>query len=135
VSKLLTRQDIFDLAINGIIAQGAFSVTPRDNLYRGGQCLYRGPNNTRCAIGMLIPDKEYDPVFEGLGVNEVLKHNITFNMSFALDIDVTFLSSLQSVHDVSSSSTDPWPIFQRYATKMANQYKLSLKNITFKKDI
>ena len=29
-----------------------------------GQCVYRGPNNKRCAIGCLIPDEIYDPVWD-----------------------------------------------------------------------
>lgn len=45
-------------------------------------CQYRGPNGTKCAIGHLIPDEMYDPVFEsksGEYLTGLSHHNYTNN--------------------------------------------------------
>jgi hypothetical protein len=132
--KLLTRQAIFDLAINGIIAQGAFSVADRDMGILAGQCRYRGPNNTRCAIGMLIPDAEYVPEMEGKSSSQALSGSNLFE-GFAPDVDHNFLSALQNTHDAASNEADPWPFFQLLAAETATEFHLSLANITFKETL
>jgi hypothetical protein len=50
----MTRQEMFNRAAQGILAQGCASYdTDRQ------ACMYRGPNNTKCAIGYLMPDGKY----------------------------------------------------------------------------
>lgn len=57
--NMLTNQEIFNKAINGLMAQGAPSVDAE------GHCLYRGPNGLKCGAGQLIDDEFYSPKFEG----------------------------------------------------------------------
>jgi hypothetical protein len=59
---MLTRQEIFDKAVGGVIAHGGPSVK---RLAFGVECLYRGPDGRRCAAGQLVPDHLYDPRAEG----------------------------------------------------------------------
>lgn len=54
-------QDIFDRTVNHLRAQGP-SIDPR------GSCRYRWEANgkvLKCAVGLHIPDEEYDEGFEG----------------------------------------------------------------------
>ncbi len=34
-----------------------------------GVCLYRGPDGKKCAVGLFIPDSEYDPEMERAAFN------------------------------------------------------------------
>ncbi|MGB0800112.1 MAG: hypothetical protein ACPGRD_12415, partial [Planktomarina sp.] len=67
----------------------------RDN---GQVCLYRGPNNTACLIGHLIPDEEYKPYFDEdcPTIQEVLRR--AFNIDYDTDIEDAWLA-FQSCHD------------------------------------
>lgn len=58
-----TPQQIFDQVANHLYEQAKQSVG--DN-----GCMYRGPNNLKCAAGCLISDEEYKKKFDGPdGVN------------------------------------------------------------------
>lgn len=50
-----------------LIEQG---VQARDESHES--CSYRGPNKTACAVGCLIPDSEYKPIFEGDSISGLL---------------------------------------------------------------
>lgn len=53
----MNNQQAFTQAIQGLIAQGRPST-------RINTCVYRGPDNRKCAIGHLIPDSLYRESFE-----------------------------------------------------------------------
>jgi len=69
------------------------------------KCLYRGPNNTRCAIGLLIPDEKYRPSIEGESCydDKVLE-------CFTIPVGLTKgdLSEIQYSHDTASNQEDGW---------------------------
>lgn len=52
---MFDRQKLFDTGVAGIIAQGGPALAT-DKL----SCRYRGPNNTKCALGHSISDKDYE---------------------------------------------------------------------------
>jgi hypothetical protein len=61
----MNRQRIFDEAAAFILKQGkksCRSIKKRDGM---PPCAYRGVGGCRCAIGYKIPDRQYDPGFEG----------------------------------------------------------------------
>ena len=67
---------MFLAALNGIRAQNyalsaAASVDPDDG--ETTICLYRGPNNTRCAFGHSLPDEHFLPRHEGQGAHIVMQ--------------------------------------------------------------
>src|SRR3546814_5767296 len=47
------HQEALNRAVRGIVAQGQLAKNEDDD------CLYRGPNNTKCGVGHLIPDNLY----------------------------------------------------------------------------
>ncbi len=98
-----TAQEVFDFALTKIREQGKPSM--QLNEYNGVEaCLYRGPNNTKCAIGHMIPDSDYDPEIERQDINTAvqimypgfgyLNHN-TYPMR-------CLLQKLQQAHDNAS---------------------------------
>lgn len=80
---------------------------------KDGDCLYRAPDGSKCAIGCLIPDDKYSPEFEhksaargiyryGLGIKsqpEVYNlGKVLATLGFTSE-DEHFISQLQSIHD------------------------------------
>ena len=93
----MTDQQMFTKVARHLIKQGKKSI-------KDGQCLYRGPEGTSCAIGCLIPDEMYTEEIEGKAVSEhealelVLASLGITNLNLAMD--------LQSIHD--GYSPDSW---------------------------
>lgn len=78
---------------------------PATTLDRIGEalCAYRGDNGRKCAVGCLIPDSEYDPYIEGLGVGTIGKKYFPKSL---MGIDRAFLAKMQSIHDTFNSKND-----------------------------
>lgn len=95
----LTMQQTFDKVSRHLFKQGRPSVSI------GGTCLYRGPNNTRCAVGCLIPDELYQKKMDcGFAVQSLFNEwpNLweQFDMEGrSFDDWRVFLRDLQRVHD------------------------------------
>ena len=90
-----SKQETFDLVAAHLLVQNAKS----EDSYA---CLYRGPNGRKCAVGVLIPDSDYDPALEGLLAND-LKLTPILNK---LGIDPELAADLQDVHD--SHDPEEW---------------------------
>jgi len=76
----------------------------RDRETHRNSCLYRGPNNTMCAAGCLIPDKLYKKELEGVAINAFLNRYSTIYYNKNIDhifknIDSDLLRFLQAIHD------------------------------------
>lgn len=83
-----TKQEIFDLAFNGLRAQGF-----RQSAEEGG-CLYRGPDGLKCAIGHCIADSDYRSHFEG-------ERKDAFEAAGVSGPLFAFACELQRAHDLS----------------------------------
>ena len=89
----MTRQEMFDKAYRGLAAQ---SFRPSKKEGPSGDCVYRGPNGMKCAVGFLIDD-ETALRMEGYGQ---IKNCFECEIAMPFDRkDVEFLSSLQDAHD------------------------------------
>jgi len=95
----MTHQDAFTKMKNFLLAQNAKSEVKNEIENR---CLYRGPNNTACAVGCLIPDDEYSPEFEAMSLVRVQE-----SVSTLRDLRFEFLFGAQRVHDAYPVSL--WP--------------------------
>ena len=101
-----------------------------------GSCMYRGPNDRRCAIGWLIPDALYDPFLEEIDLSLVLD-KLTDNKKFE-GVDKDFLRDFQLVHDENSVAVKngKWDKnFKVVLKKLGKNYKLEtkfLKKLEFK---
>jgi hypothetical protein len=90
-----TRQEIFDLAWNGLKAQGFLRSTSQALRESLSPCAYRGDSGRRCAIGHCIPDDAYKPRLEGASAsNKDVVEAANIDPS-----DAGFVRDLQWCHD------------------------------------
>jgi hypothetical protein len=96
VSKF--QQDTFNTVWNHFVVGGGLpSYKPAP---RGVECLYRGPNGSKCGIGILIADEDYDEAIEGSSVESL--HPSLFGLGANTDQedrDFEFLMDIQAAHD------------------------------------
>ena len=93
---MITNQEIFDKAWQAfVVEQRPASVgQPDDGVGLSLSCLYRGPDGSRCAIGLCIPDDLYDPCMERQGPQDL---HCDFDIEFE---DTNFATAAQEVlHD------------------------------------
>lgn len=67
-----------------------------------GDCLFRGPNGTKCAVGVLIPDDIYDPAMDDPQEHSTIPHllrNFPKAKELLRGISGDFLKDLQFAHD------------------------------------
>ena len=105
--KQETKQKIFDQVSKHLLTQMQSSISESNG------CLYRGPNNTKCAIGCLIPDSLYSPDIENSIVRSLVKMEAYEKFFCELlevdkisEQDIVFLQNLQDIHD--NSETHDW---------------------------
>lgn len=124
IDNSMFYQKIFNKVVQHLHDQGEPSI-------ENGVCKYRGPNNTKCAIGALIPDSSYDPKMEGRGITKhvmsSLKHLFTDDNCnddskyfYTYDSNKHFLSLLQTAHDMWANGGElKWEL-----EEIANDYRL-----------
>jgi hypothetical protein len=97
-----TDREIFDKVRAHLLAQGKRS--EQVNGYRP-VCMYRGPDNTKCAVGCLIPDEDYSPEYENKQVGDRKLNGLLEKLG--LRSHLRLLDHLQSVHD--NEAVAMWP--------------------------
>jgi len=127
ISAETSAQEVFDRVVTHLRAQNAKSISFNFDK-KDMTCRYRGDNGTSCAVGCLIPDEDYDPIFEGINVcgftdptnnifslfKENNKEELLFKMKNMFKNHVKLLGELQYVHD--QIPTKDWEVnFQRCA--------------------
>lgn len=88
----VAAQEVFDVAVEGVILQGG----PSTNTV--GWCLYRGDGGRACAVGQLIPDDLYAPELEGNKITLIVKSS-RGSISASLREHGRLLMTLQGIHD------------------------------------
>lgn len=108
----MEAQEIYDKVKTHLLKQN------RRSKERGGQCLYRGPGGTACAVGCLLTDKEAerlavdnwsaeDAIAKGQMPKRLVRHG-------------ELLSRLQRVHD-----ENPPRAWSRELKEVAADYRLT----------
>jgi hypothetical protein len=93
-----TLQEIFDTVVAHLRDQG---VQCR-NIFG---CQYRGPDQTACAVGCLIPDSLYTFNIEGQNIytlfnsNKIPEFFTAFGITYGNDPKLNLLTKFQSIHD------------------------------------
>lgn len=90
-----TAQELFDIAVQGMLTQNERSRNAEDNM-----CRYRGTHGRKCPVGFLISDEDYRPEFEGPGIDLLLSQHIlpkSLQQEFAANQKLLFM--LQAIHD------------------------------------
>jgi hypothetical protein len=107
----LTAQEAFDTVARHLIAQG-HAAQSED----GEASLYRAPDDSRCAVGCLIPDDLYGAQLEGARVTAA-----EFEGIFPSDLH-ELLTRLQYVHD----AADPTSAYFARAAALSSEFDFAL---------
>lgn len=89
---LLTHQSAFDAVLHHLAKQ-------RKRAIYNDDCVYRAPDGTKCAVGCLFTDEEYNKIPE---LHRYLYH-IALNTSSFKNLSISFLCDLQILHDDSEN--------------------------------
>jgi hypothetical protein len=113
-----SEQEIFDTVALHLIKQGKQSIDA------DGNCLFRGPNGLKCAVGCLIPDEVYRPEMEDESVSDLMCNYDALNF---LNPNALLLSKLQSAHDREHPEYQTWmDAVILHLRKIAEKYNLSV---------
>lgn len=80
--------------------------------FNGDTCLYRGPNDTKCAVGMFIPDNLYKPEMDQSSATDINGGGVSYSklvtiypeISPFMPLEPTDMTALQAAHDSSHSN-------------------------------
>lgn len=87
----MTEQETFEIVSRHLLTQNERSYLEPPSVV----CAYRSPEGLKCAVGILIPDEEYD---EGLERNSAISY-IMQPLLRKLEHDIILCSRLQGIHD------------------------------------
>ena len=111
----MSKQETFEKAVKGIIAQGGASASGCTS-----SCRYRGENGRKCAAGQLIPDDKYAEDMEGHDVF----YRPVFDVLMAEGHDVGFVNEIQRAHDASAFALGgPVPTDGEFLARFKDQAK------------
>ena len=113
----MNNQQAFTIVARHLLAQNSASVDTG-----GDNCLYRGTDNKKCAIGCLIPDELYTRDMEGMTVKSLLTKFSTLGQLFK-DLSPSMLVDLQDIHDY--RQVESWKTeLQKLAATLNLQWEL-----------
>jgi hypothetical protein len=93
VKTLVDRSDVFNYVIGHLRLQGRTSIA-------GGICKYRGDRGTKCAVGALMADDEYNPRWENKRIYTLIEHKmLPDDLHRRLEPHLLMLNDLQHLHD------------------------------------
>ena len=126
-----TEQEVFDFVATHMFTQGVQAIGHNGPARSAPICLYRGPNGTKCAVGAMITDEEYDPSMEGYSACDlVYLKGVKVNDDIKANAEL--LDRLQTVHDAPSNweSNDRMKMALRYVAQEHDLKTSVLENLT-----
>lgn len=84
----MNKQQVFDTVVAHLRKQGKQAVN------NDSKCVLRAPDGSKCAVGCLIPDNQYDPSFESHPLEAVV-----VLVPRLRKMSVALLCDLQDAHD------------------------------------
>ncbi len=124
--NITTIQEAFDIVYKHLLTQGERSMSIDEEGEE--QCLYRGPNGLKCAIGVLIDDEYYLPNLEGEspfegGVRRALELS-GCSGEVVSDSGISTLSRLQRLHDIKGCT-----FWKSSLIKFAKEFELTVPEV------
>lgn len=120
----MNNQEFFDRAVTHLFRQGRQSRATDGS----GSCLYRGPDNTRCAIGAFIPDELYSRVIERRSVYQLTNGGSPFFRpeiaGIFAGVDNFLLFRVQRDHDYPNSDEEVTEVWAARLRETAAEFKL-----------
>lgn len=111
----MTKQEIFNKVKKHLLSQN------KRSRKSNGICAYRGPDNLKCAVGGLIPDKLYCVEMDSgddTYITNIVRRYPDLKSFFGCQ-NIRLLSSLQEVHD--NVPVEDW---SNELCKVANRFHL-----------
>lgn len=93
------RQEHFNKAYLGVIAQGGPAYRKSNGEGDFGGCMYLAPNGNKCNIGHILSDKELEDFGDFIGGVHDLWAQMRLDYDHPFYLDRLFYDSLQEVHD------------------------------------
>lgn len=121
----MNNQIVFNDVVKHLFKQG------KQSLSIGNLCSYRGTDNTKCAIGCLIPDELYDSSMERRSIKDLI-FSINNIKNLFKDVNKEMLYDLQQCHDtypIKADQTFNKTDLKRRLKYVANTYNLEYKNL------
>lgn len=87
----MTNQEAFDIMVNHLRTMPGRSVNARKTV-----CQYRNSNGNKCAVGVLIPDNEYDSDWD---INTIGIDMIYSKIPSLQGLNINLLQKMQDAHD------------------------------------
>ena len=112
----MTNQEIFDIVAKHLLTQNARSQDIKNIV-----CAYRGSNDMKCAVGVLIKDEHYSYLLEGYNVRDIDVKEALEKSGITVDSRIHFLAALQEVHDLF-----PVGFWRERLGEVAERYNLNL---------
>lgn len=86
-------EEIWQYAYDCIVEQGEASVSST------GVCLYRGPEDKKCAVGHMIADEDFNEEFNSDSISSIINYFDLNEFDKEVKRKVNFLTALQDIHD------------------------------------
>lgn len=97
-----SEKEFVSYIVSGLVAQGRPSFDPEPtSTCPEGQCKYRGPDGTKCAIGLIMSDEEAQAC-EGKTWSSAVTYGLVRSLGAGLD---ELASLLQDAHDEAARHT------------------------------
>lgn len=127
-----TEQEVFDFVATHLFTQGVQAIGHNGPAGSAPICLYRGPNGTKCAVGAMITDEEYDPSMEGFSARDLV-HLKVVKVNDDIKANVELLEGLQTVHDAPKNwdDEDQMKMSLRYVAQEHDLKTSILKDLSF----
>jgi hypothetical protein len=90
----VTAQEVFDVAVEGVILQGAPSIAPGGK--KATDCAYRTPEGLECGAGQVWPNELYNEVMEGQSIAGLSEGD---DFPESLGVHLQLLKDIQRAHD------------------------------------
>lgn len=123
----MTNQKMFDKVWQWFVVEKNPQSVKEDT---PDECLYRGPNGAKCAVGCVMPDSAYSTKIEGLSVARLKVDSPAKTLAWASKLP--FISSaLQNIHDAwrPDEQGDFTPYMEKELTKLAERHELRVPAI------
>jgi hypothetical protein len=115
----VTAQEIFETVVKALALQGKPSKTET------GGCYYRNVFGMKCAVGVLIPDEDYDPVMEGANIHGLMNMpDLPESLKFMMPHQ-NLLFDLQIMHDNCYEAWNSMMEFKLSFKKVGDTWDLS----------
>lgn len=125
------RQEHFNKAYLGVIAQGGPAFR-RGNVEEDfGGCMYLTPDGNKCAVGHILSDKELEDYGDFIGGVHDLWEQMRLDYEHPFNSDNQFYTSMQEVHDnlISFSGEEFIHHFKKGMMAFALGYNLQLPKV------